>query len=90
MQLFTSESPKTGCTTSEFNIGSKSDQTVSQYKYLGVILDENLHFDDCAQTLSSSAGRALAKLISKFKCQKNLSYQTFTKLYDTCVWPLLD
>ena len=77
---------KKGCTKSEFNIGSKSVKTVSQYKYLGLTLDENLNFDACAQTFC----RALAKLISKFKCQKNLSYQTFTKLFDTCVWPILD
>ena len=81
---------KKGCTKSEFNLGSKSVKTVSQYKYYGVILDENIKFDACAQTLSSSADRALAKLISKFKCQKKLSYKKFTKLYDTCAWPILD
>ena len=77
-------------TTSKFYMGNKTLNLASKYKYLGVILDENLTFVECAKTLCESAGRALAKIISKFKTFKNITFQTFTKLYDSCVWPILD
>ena len=32
---------------------------VPSYKYLGIILDDHLNFNDCTQTLSDAAGRAL-------------------------------
>ena len=57
----------------------------SRYKYLGVILDEHLNFKECSETLA-----ALCKIIGKFKTYKDLKYNTFTKLYNTCVWPILD
>ena len=37
------------------------------------------------RTLAESGGRALSSIISKFKQFKNISYHTFTKLYDTGV-----
>ena len=36
--------------------GQMSIQLASSSKYLEIILDENLNYTDCAQTLSSSAG----------------------------------
>jgi hypothetical protein len=40
--------------------------------------------------LSNSGGRALAQIIGKFKNLKNINYNIYTKLYNTCVWPILD
>ena len=40
--------------------------------------------------LSESSGRALGKLISKFKGVKNMGYNTFTKLYNSCVVPIMN
>ena len=81
---------KKAVTQSEFKIGTKPLKVVSKYKYLGIILDEHLKFEQCAEMLASSAGRALAKMISKFKTYKSLTFNTFTKLYDSCIWPILD
>ena len=73
-----------------FKVNGLEIKTLSKYKYLGVILDEHLNFKDCSETLADSAGRALCKIIGKFKTFKDLHYRTFTKLYDSCVWPILD
>ena len=81
---------KKAVTQSEFKIGTKPLKVVPKYKYLGIILDEHLKFEQCAEMLASSAGRALAKMISKFKTYKSLTFNTFTKLYDSCIWPILD
>ena len=54
---------------------------MSSYKYLGIILDDNLKFDLCIKALADSAGRALGATINKFKLLKNVGYETFTKLF---------
>ena len=73
-----------------FKFGNNSLAMVSKYKYLGIILDEHLTYNECATTLADSAGRALRSVISKFYSFKNIGYSTFSKLYDTTVWPILD
>ena len=73
-----------------FIFGDKELQMVKKYKYLGIIFDETLNFTECATTLADSAGRALGSIISKFSSFKNIMFTTFTKLYETTVWPILD
>ena len=73
-----------------FKFRNNSLAMVSKYKYLGIILDEHLTYNECATTLADSAGRALGSVISKFYSFKNIGYSTFSKLYDTTVWPILD
>jgi hypothetical protein len=63
-------------------------EKVSVYKYLGIILDENMNFNSCTNTLAGSAGRALGGVISKFKALKNVRFETFTKLYESGVIPV--
>ena len=60
------------------------------YKYLGIILDEHLNFNDCTQTLSDAVGRALGGIIAKFKTLKNVGYDTFTKLFNLGVRPVYE
>ena len=55
-----------------------------------MILDENLTFKECARTLADAGGRALSKIIGKFKNFKDFNYRTYTKLYNACVWPIMD
>ena len=40
---------------------------VSQYKYLGIILDKFICFDEGASVLAEAGGRGLGAVISKFK-----------------------
>ncbi len=62
---------------------------VSEYKYLGIVLSENLDFEKTAELLSTAAGRALGSIINKVKCNKDLGYNTYTTLIDNCVAPIL-
>ena len=62
-------------TTFKFTYGSKAIDIVHCYKYLSVIFDEFVSYDECSKTLSESAGQALSALISKFK---DTGYETFT------------
>ena len=69
-----------------FNFGESEINIVNQYKYLGIILDENLTFENCARILSESAGRALGGIISKkFKILGDTGFNTFEKMYNTGV-----
>ena len=74
----------------KFSFGNNVLELVPKYRYLGVIFDENLNFNECATTLADSAGRALGNVISKFSSFKNIMFSTFTKLFDTTVWPILN
>lgn len=77
-------------TNYNFKFGNMSLNVVSQYKYLGIVLDEHLTFDECVESLSQSGFRALGGLISKFKILKNVSFKTFSMLYNSGVIPVLD
>ena len=76
------------CTENIFMYGDAELEMVKQYKYLGIILDDHLNFNDCIKALADSSGRALGGIISKFKCLKNVGYETFTKLYKSGVQPI--
>ena len=51
----------------EFRLSGFKVEFVRSYKYLGVIFDVYLSFEDCINTLAQSAGRALGGIISKSK-----------------------
>ena len=43
-----------------------------------------------AKTVAQSASRALGLLITKCKQAGGFAYSTFTKLYDSLVWSVID
>ena len=73
-----------------FKYGDRELYRVPEYKYLGVILDEHMNFKSCSKTLADSGGRALSAVISKFKKYKDIGYNTYSKMYEACVIPVLD
>ncbi len=73
-----------------FKYGDAELEKVTSYKYLGVILDENLAYSSCIKALSDSGGRALGAIISKFKALKNVGFKTFETLYNSGVKPILE
>ena len=77
-------------TNFQFKYGEHILDTVSEYKYLGVLLDEHLKFNSCSKTLADSGGRALSAVISKFKQFKDIGFTSFTKMFNSCVVPVLD
>ena len=73
-----------------FKFDGTNLQIVEQYKYLGFWLNEHLNYDVSAERLSEAGSRALGAIVSKFKLFKNVSYGTFTKLYNASVVPVID
>ena len=76
-------------TNYQFHLSGQEIECTKKYKYLGIIFDEHLTFDNTASTLSDSGGRALGKLFSKLKYLKGLGYNTYTHLFDSYVVPIL-
>ena len=56
----------------KFIIGKHNIQYTDTYKYLGLILDENLNF--------TPAIEAQGSVISKYKCCKYMVFKTYTTL----------
>ena len=77
-------------TNFQFKYGNVNLTIVSEYKYLGVILDDHLKYTVCSKTLADSGGRALSAVVSKFKQFKDIGYGCYTKMFDACVGPVLD
>ncbi len=65
-------------------------ETVDKYKYLGVFIDEYLTYKKAAEILSAAAGRALGGMINKCKALKEMSYKSYTKLYESLVCSVMD
>ncbi len=63
---------------------------VDIYKYLGVVLQENLDFKVTEEVVAGAAGKALGAIISQFKCLKNVRFNTFSKMYQANVVPVVD
>ena len=60
------------------------------YKYLGVIFDEHLSFEQNATVLADAACRALGAVRSKFKNIKSCGYNTFNTLFNSGVLSISD
>lgn len=82
--------PNIPMTEHDFEYGENVLEKVACYKYLGIILDENLKYDLCSSTLADSGGRALGAIISKFKALKNVGFRTFETMYNSGVKPVLE
>ena len=81
---------KQQCTNHQFTFGNQDIQMTSQYKYLGIVLDEFLDYNVTADILADSAGRALGAVIGKTKQFKDLGFNTFSKLVKSGVIPVLN
>ena len=73
-----------------FYLSNQLVERVKQYKYLGVILHEHVDFGVTAEVLAGAGGRALGSILHKYKQIKGLGYYTYSKLYQSCVCPVLD
>ena len=57
---------------------------------MGCTLSEHLDYTDTANILSKASSRALRSILSKYKEFKGLDYDSYTKLYHTCVTTVMD
>ena len=78
------------CTGLKFTFGNQDIQITSQYKYLGIVLDEFLDYNVTADVLADAAGRALGAVIGKTKQFRDLGFNTFSKLVNSGVTPVLN
>ena len=70
--------------------GDESILLKSDYRYLGIIINEFLNFNVTVKAVALSAHRALGKLISKIKINGGLPYECFVKLYNCLVWSVVN
>lgn len=73
----------------KFVVGPLSIDYAENYKYLGVTFSEYNDFDLNATVLAESASRALGVFISRYKSNSNMGYGPYTKLFDSCIVPIL-
>ena len=74
----------------KFYINKQVVEYTSCYKYLGIYCDEHLKFHEAISTLSNSGSRALGSIIHKYKANKYMGLSTYSKLYESCVLPVLN
>ena len=63
---------------------------MDRYTYLGILLQDHLDFNITANVVAQSASRALGLLIAKCKTAGGFTYDVYTKLYDSLVWPVIE
>lgn len=64
--------------------------TVEQYRYLGIIFHKILKFQVAADILWKAGGRALGATIYKIPLFKDVCFESFESLFNSCVVPELD
>ena len=74
----------------KFHLDTVPLTNVCRYKYLSVYFDENLKFNYHEEQMSASANRALGSIINKYKSNKYLSFHVYSKLFNSCVVPIID
>lgn len=77
-------------TNYRFLLNAQTIEIVDKCKYLGLVLHEYLDFKITSGILADSGGRALGAIYNKYRQNKGLGYDTYTKLYNCGVVPILD
>ena len=80
---------KAPLTKTQFYLGKSKIEGTTEYKYLGLSLNENLNYQISNEKLASSAGKALGAATSKYLKAKGLHFKTYSKIYDVTVLPIL-
>lgn len=82
--------PSTTKTNCVFKCGETALEVVDSYCYLGLLITEHLDYKQMAKNVAISAGRALGLLISRFKSMGGMQFKSYTKLYDSMVWSIIE
>ena len=75
---------------SDFILGTSQLNMQPFTAILGIHMQENLDFCETAEVLSQAGGRALGAMISKIHSYKDIGYNTYSKLFNSCVAPVID
>ncbi|CAG2240243.1 unnamed protein product [Mytilus edulis] len=74
----------------EFQLNNMTLETVSKYRYLGLVITENLDYKETTNELVSSGSRSLGSLVSKYYAMDGMDFDTYTKIFDSTVLPILE
>ncbi|CAG2241951.1 unnamed protein product [Mytilus edulis] len=74
----------------EFQLNNMTLETVSKYRYLGLVINENLDYKETTNELVSSGSRSLGSLVSKYYAMDGMDFDTYTKIFDSTVLPILE
>ena len=73
-----------------FKLDEEVIEYVKEYKYLGVLFDQYLTMTAAVNQLSKAGSHALGQILGKTKCNYDLGYVSYSKLFHSCVVPVLD
>ena len=72
-----------------FTIFNEPIEVVESYRYLGLMLFEDLNITKSVEILVNSASRAFGSMLNKHYAINGFDYDTYTKLYESLVVPVL-
>lgn len=72
-----------------FHTGNHDQQTVSTYKYLGVMFHKKGDCSEYCEAFSKGGSHALGNIVGKIHSYKDFGVHAYQKLYDICVIPIL-
>ena len=78
------------CSSYDFICSNSKIEYCSEYKYLGLWINEHLDLDMMVGKVHLAARKTLGGLIAKCKDMGSFHYDTFSYLYDTLVAPVMD
>ena len=76
--------------TCKFRIDEHVVEYCNSYKYLGVIFQCHLNMNENVEQVVKSSSRALGELINMNRNNYDLSFKSFSHLYNSMVIPVLD
>ena len=82
--------PSTDISQYVFKLGNRVVEYVSKYRYLGLTISDTIDFNVTVNELVAAASRSLGSLTSKFLYMGNMDYNTYAKIYDNTVIPVMD
>ena len=76
----------------ECPLGVRQGDTISptEYKYLGVTINQFLNFEKMSNALYDSAKRALNTIICEMIKHKGFPYKVYEMFYNACVCSIMD
>lgn len=71
--------PRPRCNLTDFNVVFKSEsvQIVDKYKYLGLVLQENLDYKVTSNALAQTGASALGAVFCKYKSNNGFGYEAY-------------
>ena len=82
--------PKAPRTDFTFRIGPDIIKIDRKYKYLGLVLNEHLDYNETVENVTQCANRAFGAVVAKSKHMGGLPFKVYVKLLDSMVWPVVE